>query len=59
MLQRNLIYTGVTRAKKLLILIGDPDALRYAVENNIADTRRTRLKEKLINKFNMPNDTTC
>ena len=59
MLQRNLIYTGVTRAKKLLILIGDPDDLRYAVENNIADTRRTRLKEKLINKFNMQNDTTC
>lgn len=59
MLQRNLIYTGVTRAKKLLILIGDPDDLKYAVENNIADTRRTRLKEKLINKFNMQNDTTC
>lgn len=52
MLQRNLIYTGVTRAKKILILIGDPNALRYSIENNIAYNRRTLLKEKLINKFN-------
>lgn len=58
MLQRNLIYTGVAGARKLLILIGDSDTLRDAVENNIADTKRIRLKEKLINKFNMQNYTT-
>ncbi len=52
MLQRNLIYTGVTRAKRILILIGSPRALRYAIKNNVSQNRRTLLKEKLVNKFN-------
>ena len=51
MLQRNLIYTGVTRAKKILILIGNPRALRYAVENNISNERKSLLKKRLIKKF--------
>ena len=51
MLQRNLIYTGVTRAKKILILIGDPSALRYAIKNNVSQNRRTLLKEKIIKGF--------
>ena len=52
MLQRNLIYTGVTRAKKILVLIGDSDALKYAIENNVSRNRRTLLKNRLIQKFN-------
>ncbi len=51
MLQRNLIYTGVTRAKKIAILIGDKNALKYAVKNGVSNERKTLLKEKLIKKF--------
>lgn len=52
MLQRNLIYTGATRAKRILVLIGDSDALKYAIENNVSKNRRTLLKSRLIQKFN-------
>ena len=48
MLQRNLVYTGVTRAKKLCVLIGDTRALAYAIKNNIVLKRNTRLKERLM-----------
>lgn len=47
MLQRNLLYTGVTRAKKLLLLIGTKRALAMAVKNASAAKRRTGLKERL------------
>ena len=33
MLQRNLIYTGITRAKKICVLSGQPKALAYAIRN--------------------------
>lgn len=47
MLKRNLLYTGLTRAKKLCVLLGDRDAVRLAVENNQNDGRHTRLKALL------------
>jgi len=47
MLQRNLIYTGITRAKKLLVLIGSWKALSYAIRNNNVLSRNTRLAERL------------
>ncbi len=47
MLQRNLIYTGITRAKKVCILIGSPKALAYAIRNMTVLKRNTRLKERL------------
>ena len=47
MLQRNLVYTGVTRAKKICILIGDTKALGMAVHNQVVTQRNTRLKERL------------
>ncbi|MEZ4742164.1 MAG: AAA family ATPase [Bdellovibrionota bacterium] len=47
MLQRNLIYTALTRAKKLAIFIGSKKALQYAAQNQTSHTRQTRLKEKL------------
>lgn len=47
MLQRNMIYTGITRAKKLLVLIGAKNALRYCVQNVTVTNRNTRLKERL------------
>jgi len=51
MLYRKLIYTGVTRCKKKLYLIGDIDALYLAVNNNEADIRRTTIKDLLIEKI--------
>jgi exodeoxyribonuclease V alpha subunit len=47
MLQRNLFYTGVTRAKKLVVLVGVPRALSMAVRNDGALRRMTRLRELL------------
>lgn len=47
MLQRNLIYTGITRAKKICVLIGQPKALAYAVRNLTVSNRNTKLKERL------------
>ena len=47
MLYRKLIYTGVTRAKRKLVLIGEIEALDMAVQNNISDERRTSLKDML------------
>ena len=48
MLYRRLIYTGVTRAKKKLILIGEAESFVKAVNNNLELVRKTDLKEKLI-----------
>lgn len=47
MLQRNLLYTGITRAKKILVLIGTKKALAYAVRNVTVTKRNTLLKERL------------
>ena len=47
MLQRNLIYTGITRAKKILVLVGTKKALSYAVRHLTVDKRNTLLKERL------------
>jgi exodeoxyribonuclease V alpha subunit len=47
MLQRNLIYTGITRAKKILVLVGTKKALGYAVRNVTVTKRNTMLKERL------------
>lgn len=51
MLYRKLIYTGITRAKKKLILIGDPKAFISSVENNNEYKRNSNLLGKLMNKF--------
>ena len=47
MLQRNLIYTGITRAKKVLVLVGTKKALGYAVRNVTVSKRNTMLKDRL------------
>lgn len=47
MLYRKLVYTGVTRAKRKLILLGEPQAFEFAVHNNQEYIRKTLLKEKL------------
>lgn len=47
MLDRNLVYTGWTRAKDRLFLVGDKAALEYAVANTTGSDRRTRLSSYL------------
>lgn len=47
MLQRNLIYTGITRAKKICVLIGSTKALAYAIRNLTVSDRNTKLKERM------------
>jgi exodeoxyribonuclease V alpha subunit len=47
LLQRNLIYTGITRAKKRVILIGTKKALAIAIRNNKPQQRYTLLSERL------------
>ena len=47
MLRRKLIYTGVTRAKKTLIMVGDVAAMQQGIKR-IEANRKTILKEKLI-----------
>ena len=47
MLQRNLIYTGITRAKKILVLVGTKKAISYAVHHVTVNRRNTLLKERL------------
>ncbi len=49
MLYRKLIYTGITRCKKKLYLIGDIEALKMAVANEQANLRRSSIKDFLIN----------
>jgi exodeoxyribonuclease V alpha subunit len=47
LLQRNLLYTGITRGKKLVILVGTGKALSIAIHNNKPQMRYTMLKERL------------
>ncbi len=47
MLYRKLIYTGITRAKRKLILIGDSEAFTYSVENSREHIRKTDLVNKM------------
>ena len=48
MLYRNLIYTALTRAKKLAIFVGTRKALGIAVKNNDNRSRKTMLKDILM-----------
>jgi exodeoxyribonuclease V alpha subunit len=47
-LQRNIIYTAVTRARKKVIIIGKPQALYLAVRNNKIQERNSKLKERIL-----------
>ena len=47
MLQRNLLYTAVTRAKALVVLVGSSKALGIALRNNRDEMRCTRLALRL------------
>ena len=47
LLQRNLLYTAVTRGKQLVVIVGSRKALAIAVNNNKTQERYTRLKSRL------------
>jgi exodeoxyribonuclease V alpha subunit len=48
LLQRNLLYTGITRGKRLVILVGTMKAIAIAVKNSKTQHRHTLLKERLL-----------
>jgi exodeoxyribonuclease V alpha subunit len=48
MLKRNLIYTGITRGKKLVVLVGQKRALAIAVKGKQVERRWSKLKERLV-----------
>ena len=50
LLTRNLLYTGMTRAKKLLIVIGNKQVIDFMVQNVDSKRRNTGLKFKLQNE---------
>ena len=47
LLTRNLLYTAITRAKKLLIIIGSKDVIQFMIRNTDAKVRNTGLQYKL------------
>ena len=51
MLQRNLLYTAITRAKMLVVIVGMEKALGIAVNNNQVVERYTGLREALVDKI--------
>jgi exodeoxyribonuclease V alpha subunit len=51
MLQRNLLYTAVTRAKKLLVLVGTKQALTISIQNNRSLRRYGHLSHRIIEEF--------
>ena len=53
MLYNKLVYTGVTRAKKSLIIVGEPNSFIYGINNDYIDNRKTTLKDLIINKYNI------
>jgi len=51
MLYNKLIYTGVTRAKKSLMIVGDPNCFINGVKNDYVDNRKTTLKDFILEKY--------
>ncbi len=49
MLQRNLLYTAITRGRKKVFLVGEPAAYAMAIRNSEAKQRITHLREKILN----------
>jgi exodeoxyribonuclease V alpha subunit len=50
LLQRNLLYTAVTRARRLVVLVGQPHAIAMAVRNSEVTQRFTGLRERLLRR---------
>jgi len=50
LLQRNMLYTAITRGEELVVIVGDPKAVSMAVRNNQVTRRHTRLAERLSHR---------
>jgi exodeoxyribonuclease V alpha subunit len=50
MLQRNVLYTAITRGKRLVVIVGSKKALAMALHNTRISHRNTRLAERLRNE---------
>ena len=55
MLKRNLIYTGITRGKTLVVLVGQKKALAMAVKGKQVERRWSKLKERLVTNDKLAN----
>ncbi|CAM3113003.1 ATP-dependent RecD-like DNA helicase [Filibacter tadaridae] len=54
MLRRNLLYTGITRAKNFLILCGEPEEFKAGINRTDEQERQTTLKERLNGDVTLP-----
>jgi exodeoxyribonuclease V alpha subunit len=52
LLQRNLLYTAITRGKKLVCVLGEPPAVSRAIRNFVVQNRRTTLRLRLVQALN-------
>ena len=52
MLYNKLIYTGVSRAKKSLVIIGEKEDFLYATNNDYSALRKTNLRNSLLEHIN-------
>ena len=52
MLYNKLVYTGVTRAKKSLVIVGDSNSFIYGINNDYVDNRKTTLKDFIVDRYN-------
>lgn len=57
MLQRNLLYTAVTRAEKGVVIIGEEEAISYAIANNRIAHRNSALDERISRRCQLLKDT--
>lgn len=48
LMNRNLLYTGITRAKELVVVVGKPKALKYMVDNTNSNERYSSLKDRIL-----------
>lgn len=55
-LYQNLVYTGLTRGKKLSMLVGDPSAMQHAIQNTVTDKRESGLVEFLMEQWEESRD---
>ena len=48
LMNRNILYTGITRAKELVVVVGNQKALKYMVDNTNSMERYSSLKERIL-----------
>ena len=49
LMTRNLIYTAITRAKNVVVMVGNRSALKRMIDNDLISERYSKLRERLVN----------